>query len=298
MGGLERGRERVRTDGRLRPGSGRVRRAAEGGEGAEGNRGGRGGPGEATGAQQNERGAVILLSGGMDSATVMAVARERGYVLYALTVDYGQRHRKEIQCARRLARFFGARGHRIIKSGLGQLVGSALTDRSAPVPRGRVWRPGDDVPATYVPARNLVLLSLAAAYAETVGAGAVFIGANAVDYSGYPDCRPEFLRAFERAICAGTRRGASGERIRVLAPLLRLSKAEIVRLGARLGVPYELTWSCYRGGKRPCGRCDSCLLRSRGFRGAGIEDPLVGVGRRARGLKPRRVVQKKGNRLR
>ncbi|MGQ9583111.1 MAG: 7-cyano-7-deazaguanine synthase QueC [Thermoplasmatota archaeon] len=238
--------------------------------------------------------AVVLLSGGMDSAAAAAVARVRGFEIYALTVDYGQRHRRELGCARRLARFFGAREHRVIRSGLGELGGSALTDRSIAVPEGKEWRPGARVPATYVPARNLVLLSLAAAYAETLGAGAIFIGANAVDYSGYPDCRPGFLRAFERALRLGTARGSSGLPIRILAPLMRVSKAGIVRLGVRLGVPFELTWSCYRGGRRPCGRCDACRLRAGGFRDAGLEDPLERA-TRARGTghvgSPRERVQ-------
>ncbi|MBM4248084.1 MAG: 7-cyano-7-deazaguanine synthase QueC [Euryarchaeota archaeon] len=232
--------------------------------------------------------AVVLLSGGMDSATAAAVARSNGFELYALTFDYGQRHRKELWCARALARFFKAREHRVLRIGLGKLGGSALTDRAIEVPdAGGGWTGGRPIPATYVPARNLVLLSFAAAYAETVGAGTVFIGANAVDYSGYPDCRSEFLRAFEEAARLGTKCGVSGRPLRVEAPLLRLSKAQVVRLGASLLVPFDLTWSCYRGGKRPCRRCDSCHLRAKGFEEAGMVDPVLeeGSGRKAQGAR-------------
>jgi 7-cyano-7-deazaguanine synthase len=240
---------------------------------------------DAFSAERRKR-AVILLSGGMDSATVMAVARSNGYELQALSFDYGQRHHRELACARALAAFFKAREHKLLRIDLGRLGGSALTDRSIDVPRaGRGWREGEQIPATYVPARNLILLSFAAAYAETAGAESIFIGANAVDYSGYPDCRPEFLRAFEEAVRLGTKAGAVGRPIRIEAPLLRLSKAQIVRLGASLLVPFELTWSCYRGGKRPCGKCDSCLLRAKGFAEAGIDDPLLVVGGAKRGGK-------------
>lgn len=229
--------------------------------------------GSGPGRKRGRKRAVVLLSGGMDSATAMAVARARNYELFALTVDYGQRHGRELQAAASLARFFRAREHRVISSGIGGLGGSALTDMKLRVPEGRTRRQGE-IPSTYVPARNLVLLAYAVAYAERVGADAIFIGANVVDYSGYPDCRPEFLSAFERAARAGTKMGARGRRIRVVAPLLRMSKADIVRKGMELGVPFELTWSCYKGGRRPCGRCDACLLRARGFREAGVMDPL------------------------
>ena len=237
--------------------------------------------------------AVVLLSGGLDSATALAVAVSKGLEVHALSFDYGQRHRRELRAARRLARFFGVKEHRIMRLALGKLGGSALTDRRVPVPEGRAWRPGQRIPSTYVPARNLVFLSIAAAYAETVGAGSVVIGANALDYSGYPDCRPAFLRSFSRSARLGTRTGAFGRPLRVMAPLLRLTKGQIIRLGLRLGVPYGLTWSCYRGRKRPCGRCDSCLLRQKGFQEAGASDPLLDrararrpsgkIGRRVRG---------------
>jgi 7-cyano-7-deazaguanine synthase len=228
--------------------------------------------------------AVVLLSGGMDSATALAVARSNGNEVYALSFDYGQRHRNELSCARRIAAFFNAEEHKVLKIGLGKLGGSALTDGAIEVPdAGGGWSGEKPIPATYVPARNLVLLSMAAAYAETVGAESIFIGANAIDYSGYPDCRPEFLRAFEEAARLGTKCGVSGKPLRIEAPLLRLSKEQIVRLGASLLVPFELTSSCYRGGKRPCGKCDSCHLRAKGFEAAGMADPLLAVGKVKRG---------------
>ncbi len=239
---------------------------------------GAGGSAEGGGPLMDKR-AVVLLSGGMDSATAMAVARSNGRELYALSFDYGQRHSRELGCARNLARFFKAKEHKVLRVELGKLGGSALTDGAIGVPDADGGWTGDKpVPATYVPARNLVLLSIAAAYAETVDAGAIFIGANAIDYSGYPDCRPEFLHAFEEAARLGTKCGTSGKPMRIEAPLLHLSKAQIVRLGASLLVPFGMTWSCYRGGKRPCGKCDSCLLRAKGFDEAGINDPLVEKG--------------------
>ena len=222
-----------------------------------------------------KRRAVVLLSGGLDSATCLAVARARGFEAHALSVDYGQRHRGELGRARKLARALGAASHRVVRVDLAAFGGSALTDRAIAVPkdrRPRARRAG--IPVTYVPARNTVLLGLALAWAETLGAGDVFIGVNAVDYSGYPDCRPAFLRAFERLARLATRAGVQGRRLRLHAPLLRLSKADIVRLGTRLGVPHALTLSCYdpvRG--RACGRCDACLLRRRGFEDARLPDP-------------------------
>ena len=222
-----------------------------------------------------KRRAVVLLSGGLDSATCLAVARARGFEAHALSVDYGQRHRGELGRARELARALRAKSHRVVRVDLSAFGGSALTDRAIAVPKDRRPRAGRAaVPVTYVPARNTVLLGLALAWAETLGAGDVFIGVNAVDYSGYPDCRPAFLRAFERLARLATRAGVQGRRLRLHAPLLRRSKADIVRLGTRLGVPHALTLSCYdpvRG--RACGRCDACLLRRRGFEEARLPDP-------------------------
>ncbi len=221
------------------------------------------------------RKAVVLLSGGLDSATCLAVALARGFETHSLSVDYGQRHRGEVARARRLARAMGASSHRVVRVELSSFGGSALTDRAIAVPKDRrLGGARASIPVTYVPARNTVLLGLAMAYAETLGAADVFIGVNAVDYSGYPDCRPAFLRAFERLARVATRAGVEGRRLRLHAPLLRLSKGEIVRLGTRLGVPYRLTFSCYDPSNgRACGRCDACQLRRRGFQEAGLPDP-------------------------
>ncbi|MEI7704364.1 MAG: 7-cyano-7-deazaguanine synthase QueC [Deltaproteobacteria bacterium] len=221
------------------------------------------------------RRAVVLLSGGLDSSTVLAVARKKGFEVHCLSVDYGQRHKGELAAARRVARALGAESHRAARVSLSLFGGSALTDDAIAVPKGRSEAAmGSDIPVTYVPARNTVLLSMALAWAEVLGAHDLFLGVNAIDYSGYPDCRPEFLRAFERLARVATKAGVEGERLRIHAPLLRLSKAGIVRLGTRLGVPYHLTLTCYdpvRG--RACGRCDACTLRRKGFEEAGVPDP-------------------------
>lgn len=217
----------------------------------------------------------MLLSGGMDSATCLAIALRRHPPVHALTVLYGQRHDREVRAARRLVRHFGVEDHTVLRLPLRGLLRSSLTDPTRRLPRagGSSRR----IPSTYVPARNTLLLALALGYAESHGLRHLYLGANAIDYSGYPDCRPEFLRAFERLAARATRAGTEGGvRFRVVAPLLRLSKAEIVRLGDRYRVPWELTWSCYAGGARPCGQCDSCRLRARGFRGARQVDPTVG----------------------
>ncbi len=219
--------------------------------------------------------AVVLLSGGLDSTTVLAAALAAGRQVYCLSVDYGQRHRDELTRARALARTLGAAGHRVVKVGLSAFGGSALTDPAIAVPKGRSAAVmSTDIPVTYVPARNTVMLSLALAHAEVLGAEEIHIGVNAVDYSGYPDCRPAFLAAFEKLARVATRAGVGGRPLRIVAPLLRLSKAGIIRLGTRLGVPYGRTMSCYdplRG--RACGRCDACQLRRKGFEEAGIPDP-------------------------
>lgn len=188
---------------------------------------------------------------------------------------YGQRHIREVESARLLARALGALEHLVVQAPLDQFAASALTDRAIKVPRGRSARAiGRQIPVTYVPARNTVLLALAGAFAEARGARAIYIGATAVDYSGYPDCRPAFLKAFERALALGTKAGVEGRLIQIRAPLLRKAKADIVRLAVRLNVPLELTWSCYLGGQVACGRCDSCALRLKGFREAGFTDPV------------------------
>jgi 7-cyano-7-deazaguanine synthase len=218
-------------------------------------------------------GSVVLLSGGMDSATCLALASRERPPVDALTVAYGQRHLREVRAARSLARHYRTHRHIVLDLPLGPLLDSALTDRRRAVPRGRDRATG--IPATYVPARNTILLAVATGYAESRGHDAIYLGANAIDYSGYPDCRPPFLRAFERVAALGTRRGVEGHGVRILAPLLRRSKPQIVRWGERLGVPWRLTWSCYAGGRRPCGRCDACRLRAVGFRGARVADPLL-----------------------
>jgi 7-cyano-7-deazaguanine synthase len=218
--------------------------------------------------------AVVLLSGGLDSTTVLAIARSEDLECHCLTVDYGQRHRIELEAARRVAETLGAASHRVVELDLRAIGGSALTD-DIEVPKDQDPESGE-VPVTYVPARNTVLLSLLLGLAEVVGADQLFIGANAVDYSGYPDCRPAFLKAFENLASLATVAGAErGVRFRVRAPLLELSKADIIRRGVSLGVDYGLTWSCYdpKPEGLACGRCDSCILRKRGFEEAGISDP-------------------------
>lgn len=218
-----------------------------------------------------ERRAVVLLSGGLDSATVLAVARERGYACHALSLDYGQRHQAELAAARRVAAALGAAEHKIIPLDLTAIGGSALTDREIAVPD----QPTQGIPVTYVPARNTIFLALALGWAEVLGAWDLFIGVNAVDYSGYPDCRPEYIQAFQRLCQLATRAGVEGGEFRVQAPLIEMSKADIIRTGARLGVDYGLTVSCYAADDsgRACGHCDSCRLRAAGFRTAGIDDP-------------------------
>jgi len=219
--------------------------------------------------------AITLLSGGLDSATAAAMAAAEGYELYALTIAYGQRHAREIDAARVVAAALGAREHRVVDIALREIGGSALT-ADIPVPLSRsVAEIGAGIPITYVPARNTIFLSVALGYAEVVSAETLVIGVNQVDYSGYPDCRREFLDAFTRLANLATKAGVEGtSRFRIFAPLLEMTKADIIRAGLRLGVDYGLTWSCYTGGVRPCGQCDSCLLRLAGFAEAGVRDPL------------------------
>ncbi len=223
------------------------------------------------GTDMSEKKAVILLSGGLDSATVVAMAREQGYSCYSMSFDYGQRHRSELQAAERVARQLGVVEHKVIGMNLGGIGGSALTDSSIDVPQS----PTTGIPVTYVPARNTVFLALALGWAEVLEAQDIFIGVNAVDYSGYPDCRPEFVEAFERVANLATRMGVEGQSIRIQAPLQMMSKAEIVQEGSRLGVDYGLTVSCYLADDdgRACGKCDSCRLRSAGFAAAAVPDP-------------------------
>lgn len=216
--------------------------------------------------------AVVLLSGGLDSAVCLAVARREGYACTALSFDYGQRHRRELDAARRVAASMGVADHRVLALDLRAVGGSALT---ADIPVPKDTEPGRDIPVTYVPARNLVFLSLAAGLAEAIGAERIYIGVNAVDYSGYPDCRPGFIAAFEAVLRVGTRAGVEGRSPGVETPLIHLGKADIVRLGASLGVDFALTHSCYDpAGDAACGTCESCVLRRRGFDEAGVPDPM------------------------
>lgn len=222
---------------------------------------------------QPSRKAVILLSGGLDSATCLALARRDGFAPVALSFDYGQRHNAELAASRRIAAAFGVQDHRVLRLDLGSLGGSALTDTSIDVPT----EAGSGIPVTYVPARNTVFLSFALGLAEVSGADAIFIGVNAVDYSGYPDCRPAFIEAFERLANLATKAGVEGHVMKIHTPLIAMTKAEIIRTGLTLGVDYSLTVSCYQADAagRACGVCDSCRLRRKGFADAGVADPTL-----------------------
>lgn len=215
--------------------------------------------------------AVVLVSGGLDSATALAIARDEGYACHAVTFDYGQRHRVEIEAARRVAQALGAVDHRIVPLDLSWIGGSALTDRGIAVPQ----QPSPGIPVTYVPARNTVFLAIALGWAEVLGAQDIFVGVNAVDFSGYPDCRPAFIEAFQRLANVATRAAVEGRRFHIRTPLMHMRKAEIIQAGARLNVDYSLTLSCYDPDAQgaACGVCDACRLRAQGFREAGIPDP-------------------------
>lgn len=216
--------------------------------------------------------AVVLLSGGLDSATTLAIAAAEGYACHCLSVDYGQRHVAELAAAARVAAALGAREHRVVTIDMAQFGGSALTDDSIAVPTGGIER---GIPVTYVPARNTIMLSLTLAWAEVLAAQDIFVGVNAVDYSGYPDCRPEYIRAFEAMANLATKAAVEGRPLRLHAPLIEWSKADIIRRGVALGVDYGLTVSCYQADRagRACGVCDSCRLRRTGFAAAGVDDP-------------------------
>ncbi len=219
--------------------------------------------------------AVALLSGGLDSATTAAIAKDRGYELYAITFDYGQRHKKEIDSAKRVGESVGVKDHIIVSFDLRKWGGSALTaDEDVPIDRD-VSEMANDIPVTYVPARNTIFLSFALGYAETIDADTIFIGANEVDYSGYPDCRSEYLQAFETMANLATKAAVEGRtRFKIEAPLVRMTKADAIREGIRLGLDYGLTWSCYLGSDKACGKCDSCRLRLAAFESAGAKDPI------------------------
>ena len=216
---------------------------------------------------------VVLVSGGLDSATVLAIANNEGYECYALSFDYGQRHNHELIQSKKVAKHLGAKQHKIAKIDLGVFGGSALTDTSIDVPSDSE----EGIPITYVPARNTVFLSMALGWAEVLGSSAIFIGANAVDYSGYPDCRPEYIDAFEKMANLATKRAVEGDPFQIKAPLINLTKAEIIQKGIQLGVDYGLTSSCYNPDENgnPCGNCDSCKIRADGFESAGEKDPLL-----------------------
>ena len=223
------------------------------------------------GSAARPRRAVVLLSGGLDSATVLGLARARGFECYALSVRYGQRHSAELAAARQVALALGAREHRIMGVDLAGIGGSALTDTGIAIPESRTT----GIPITYVPARNTLMLSLALGWAEVVGAADIFVGVNAIDYSGYPDCRPEFIEAFENLARLATKAGVEGGHFKIQAPLIEMSKADIIRAGIELGVNYSVTVSCYQAAAdgAACGKCDSCRLRAAGFAAAGIPDP-------------------------
>jgi 7-cyano-7-deazaguanine synthase len=229
-------------------------------------------PVPAPAARPSLKPAVVLLSGGLDSATVLAIVKAGGLAPHALSIDYGQRHRAELDAAARVARAIGATEHRVIKVDAGQFGGSALTDASIAVPTDGI-QPG--IPVTYVPARNTLMLSLALGWAEVLGAEDIFIGVNAIDYSGYPDCRPEYVAAFETLANLATRAGVEGRKLHVRAPIIDLDKAQIIRMGTALGVDYAQTVSCYQATNEglACGRCDACRLRRDGFTRAGVADP-------------------------
>jgi len=220
--------------------------------------------------------AVCLISGGLDSCTTAYIAKKEGYEIYALTFNYGQRHDKEINCAKKIASSVNAKNHIIFDINLDMFGGSSLVDKSKKIEKDHNLNDiGKTIPSTYVPARNTVFLSIALAFAETIDADAIFIGATATDYSGYPDCRPEYIDAFEKMAGLATKKGVEGKPIQIKAPLINLSKAEIIKKGLKLGAPFEKTWSCYNGDKNACGRCDSCLLRLKGFKEANVKDSLT-----------------------
>ena len=222
---------------------------------------------------KNKKRAIVLLSGGLDSAVTLYAAMAEGFVPHCLIFDYGQRHKREIEASKRICREAGCE-FKLVKISL-PWKGSALLDKNSPLPKVSGDEGAKNIPATYVPARNIIFLSFALSFAEAVGARQIFIGAHSQDYSGYPDCRPEFFQAFDQVALRGTKAGVQGHRISIRRPLVKMDKTRIILLGKKLGVPFKLTWSCYKGGARPCGKCDSCYFRARGFLKAGLADPAL-----------------------
>jgi len=221
--------------------------------------------------------AVCLLSGGLDSSVALAIAKFEGYEIYALTFFYNQKHSRELESAKKIARYFKVKEHKILNIPLNEIGISALTDRNVEIPTKKNYneiKRKKEIPPTYVPSRNIIFLSYALAYAETLDADAIFIGVNQIDYSNYPDCRKEFIQKFQEVAKIGTKRGIEGKEIEIKTPLINLKKAEIIRKGFSLKVPFELTWSCYKGKEKACGKCESCVLRLKGFEEVGLEDPL------------------------
>jgi len=219
--------------------------------------------------------AICLLSGGLDSSVTAYIAKNKGYEIYALTIKYGQRHKKEVDSAKKIAKTLNVKKHVIIDLNLRKFGGSSLTDKTIEVETdNNIKDIGKKIPTTYVPARNTIFLSIALAYAETVDANTIFIGATSTDYSGYPDCRPEYFQAFQKMADIATKKSVNGNKIKIKTPLLKMSKKDIVEKGDELRVPFEKTWSCYKGKNKACGKCDSCLLRLKGFKEAKIKDPI------------------------
>lgn len=218
--------------------------------------------------------AVCLLSGGLDSCTSAFIAKNKGYEIYALSFRYGQRHKKELECAKQIAAAVDTKKHIIFDIDLSKFGGSSLVDKRSDIPNKDLKDIGTDIPSTYVPARNTVFLSIGLAYAESLDADAIFIGATATDYSGYPDCRPEYIEAYQKMANLATKKGVEGNPIEIIAPLLHMTKSEIIKRGTELKAPFEKTWSCYKGEEKACGKCDSCLLRLKGFKESDLKDPI------------------------